>query len=600
MGTASADPRDGAGKPLDAWVRALKLTASIRENPTVTFPVVIDQLAGRHGVAPALLTGHELLSFQDLAARSHLYTRWALAQGMVAGEAVCLLMSNCPDYLAIWVGITRIGGVVALVNANLSGDALAHSIAVVAPRHIIVGAGLLPAATPVMAQFAESARCWVHDVGDHGLTPIGSAGSNRAVDRPARDGQTPPTLSDRALYIYTSGTTGLPKAASVSHFRIMQWVYWFAGITNAGPDDRMYNCMPMYHSIGGVVAVGAPLVGGGSVFIAEKFSARRFWDDVVGHRCTIFQYIGELCRYLVNSPPNKRETEHRLRLACGNGLGRDVWQAFQARSRIPQILEFYAATELPFSLYNCEGKPGAIGRIPPFLAHRFAVALIRIDIDTGEPVRGPDGLCVRCGPDEAGELIGKVGAGKAGGQQFEGYTDAEASARKLLRDVFAPGDCWLRAGDLMRRDAQGFFHFIDRLGDTFRWKGENVSATEVAGVVAAVPGVTEAIVYGVAVPATEGRVGMAAITIGRDFDLAHLHDRICAHLPDYARPLFLRIRDEIEATGTFKPKKAELVGAGFDPDATADPLYFRDVARGRFVALDQALHRRLLAGEVRI
>jgi fatty-acyl-CoA synthase len=588
------------GNPLDSWVRALKLTAPIRQSPTTTFPVIIDQLAAKHDGAPALLGEHEVLSFRDLAARSHFYTRWALGQGIASGDVVCLLMPNCPDYFALWVGITRVGGVVALININLSGDALAHSIAIVASKHIIVAAELVSAATPAMAGFAGTARFWAHGGGDHGLPRIDPAGVSLIEDWPADEDVLVPSLSDRALYIYTSGTTGLPKAASVSHFRIMQWVYWFAGLTNMGPDDRMYNCMPMYHSIGGVVAVGAPLVSGASVVIREKFSARRFWDDVVLHRCTLFQYIGELCRYLVNSPEHPRETQHQLRLACGNGLRGDIWELFQQRFQIPRILEFYAATEISFSLYNCEGKPGAIGRIPPFLAHRFGVSLIKTDIDTAEPLRDENGFCIKCGPGETGEAIGNIGGDEASGRGFEGYTDPQATARKLLKNVFAPGDCWLRSGDLMRRDTQGFFFFIDRLGDTFRWRGENVSTTEVAEALASVRGVTEAVVYGVAVPHTEGRAGMAVITINHDFDLGHLHDQVREQLPDYARPLFLRIRDEIEATGTFKPKKTDLVNAGFDPGATADQLYFRDVACGRFVLLDPPLYNRLLAGEVRI
>ena len=294
---------------------------------------------------------------------------------------------------------------------------------------------------------------------------------------------------DRALYIYTSGTTGLPKAANVSHFRLMQWSHWFAGMMDTRPNDRMYNCLPMYHSIGGVVAIGAPLVNGGSVVIRERFSASHFWDDVVEWNCTLFQYIGELCRYLVNSPPHPREAEHRLRLCCGNGLRPDVWEEFKRRFRIPQILEFYAATEGNFSLYNCEGKPGAIGRIPSFLAHRFPMALVKFDIETGEPIRNEEGFCIRCSANEVGEAIGKIlDGGSSPGSRFEGYTDKEASDRKILRNVFMNGDAWFRTGDLMRRDENGYFYFVDRVGDTFRWKGENVSTTEVADDDLRVPG----------------------------------------------------------------------------------------------------------------
>jgi fatty-acyl-CoA synthase len=248
-----------------------------------------------------------------------------------------------------------------------------------------------------------------------------------------------------------------------------------------GPDDRMYDCLPMYHSVGGVVATGALLVRGGSVVVREKFSVSQFWDDIADWNCTLFQYIGELCRYLVNAPAHPRERAHRLRLACGNGLRADTWEKFQSRFAIPKILEFYAATEGNVSLYNVEGKIGAIGRVPPFLSHRFPLTLVKFDVVSGEPTRDAQGRAIRCATDEVGEAIGRIGHGSAdAGGEFEGYTGAADTERKILRDVFEAGDAWFRTGDLMRRDERGFYFFVDRVGDTFRWKGENVATSEVA------------------------------------------------------------------------------------------------------------------------
>jgi fatty-acyl-CoA synthase len=287
------------------------------------------------------------------------------------------------------------------------------------------------------------------------------------------------TINDRALLIYTSGTTGLPKAASISHRRILNWGGWFAGLTDASPEDRLYDCLPLFHSVGGIVAPCSMLSAGGSVVLADKFSAGHFWYDIVHFDCTLFQYIGELCRYLLKAPPSEYETSHRLRLVCGNGLRGDIWEAFQARFAIPRILEFYAATEGNFSLYNVEGKPGAIGRIPPLLAHRFPAAIIRVDAELGNPVRSEDGLCIPCARGEVGEAIGRIGTADDGGGRFEGYTDVAETEKKILRNVLAPGDAWFRTGDLMRLDEGGYFHFVDRVGDTFRWKGENVATSEV-------------------------------------------------------------------------------------------------------------------------
>jgi fatty-acyl-CoA synthase len=408
-----------------------------------------------------------------------------------------------------------------------------------------------------------------------------------------------PALADRALCIYTSGTTGLPKAANVSHFRIMQWSHWFAGLMDVRAEDRMYDCLPLYHSVGGVVATGATLVGGGTVVLRERFSARHFWQDVAAERCTLFQYIGELCRYLVNSPHQSEETAHQLRLACGNGLRREVWLEFQRRFGIPQILEYYAATEGNFSLYNCEGRPGAIGRIPPFLGHRTPVTLVRYDVTRGEPARDGSGRCERCAPGEVGEALGQI-LDVSGTTRFEGYTDAAASQKKILRDVFEPGDAWFRTGDLMRQDAQGYFYFVDRVGDTFRWKGENVSTTEVEGILAHCPGVSDAAVYGVAVPNAEGRAGMAALVVDATFSLSRFRRDVVAALPAYACPVFVRIMAAIELTGTFKLRKHELALEGFDPSRVSDTLYVLDTAVDAYVPLDAATYARLQTGMLRL
>ena len=585
-----------------SWRRALELTAPITDHPSRTLPLVVDRLAERFAEAPALLGEAATLSFAGLAERAARYARWALDRRLGAGEVVALLLPNCPDYLAIWLGITRVGGVAALVNTNLVGDALRHAIDIVAPRHAIVAVSHAEAFAAVQPHIARPVEAWAHGGEAAGWPRIDRAIA--ALD-PTPPGPAPgaraPQIGDRALYIYTSGTTGLPKAAAVSHYRIMQWSHWFAGMIEAQPADRMYNCLPMYHSVGGVVATCAPLVAGASVVLRERFSASRFWDDVADSGCTLFQYIGELCRYLVNSAPQPRERAHRLRLACGNGLRAEVWGPFQERFQIPRIIEFYSSTEGNFALYNCEGKAGAIGRIPPFLQHRLPVVLVKVDADTGEPLRDAAGLCRRCAADEPGEAIGRLpeaAAGPAG--RFDGYTDRAASERKVLRDVFAAGDAWYRSGDLMRRDRAGYFYFVDRLGDTFRWKGENVSTTEVEAVLAAAPGVVEAVVYGVPVPGAEGRAGMAALVADAGFSLDGFARHVAARLPDYARPLFLRLCSSIAATGTFKPQKQALAGEGYDPAAIAEPLWVYDREQGRFVVLDASRCRRITAGELRL
>jgi fatty-acyl-CoA synthase len=548
-----------------AWMRALSRTAAIEREPETTLPVIIDRLAEQMGAAPALVCANGTLSYLDLSHRNRQIARWGISLGLEGGDVVALLMPNRTEYLCIWFGLTRIGATVALVNSQLTGNVLAHSINTVAPKHLDAEIENLPGGPLCTADYVA------------------------------------PSLDATALYIFTSGTTGLPKAARVSHHRVMQWSHWFAGMMDTSSQDRMYNCLPLYHSVGGVVATGATLVGGGAVVIRARFSASDFWRDVHEEQCTIFQYIGELCRYLVNSPHHPEERQHSLRLACGNGLRPEVWETFQQRFKLPRILEYYASTEGNFSLYNCESQPGSIGRIPAFLAQRLPVALLRFDVESTTPKRDAAGFCERAAANEIGEAVGlitDVSAGRVG--RFEGYTDQESTERKVLRNVFKAGDAWYRTGDLMRRDDAGFYYFVDRVGDTYRWKGENVSTAEVLSTLCEVPSVLEGVVYGVAVPGADGRAGMAALVVDQRFDLTRFHEHCRERLPAYARPVFLRLIAALESTGTFKPRKQELVQEGFDPALVPGPLYVIDLKAGRYVPLDPAVHAAIRDGKIRV
>ncbi len=590
---ATAAPKAGA---LQDWVRALEATAAISANPRRILSSVIAGIAHDRGEALALISERESFTYRALTERVNRYARWALAQGLGKGDAVALIMPNRPEYMAIWLGIASVGGVVSLINTNLRGASLAHCVNIVAPKHVIVASDLIAEFRTAAGQLGGQPAIWSHGSGDFAridreIEKLSGAPLTATEQRSV-------TVADQALHIYTSGTTGLPKAANVSHYRLMQWSLWFAGLMNTGPDDRMYDCLPMYHSVGGVVATGAVLARGGSVVIREKFSSTAFWDDITAWDCTLFQYIGELCRYLLGTEPPR---QHRLRLACGNGLRADVWEKFQQKFHIPRILEFYAATEANVSLYNVEGKPGAIGRVPPFLKHRFPLALVKFDHTRGEPARDGSGHCIRCAAGETGEALGRIqnGAGESAAA-FEGYTDSAETERKILRDVFETGDAWFRTGDLMKQDAGGFFYFADRIGDTFRWKGENVSASEVAAALTEFPGITEAVVYGVEVPGTEGAAGMAAITTEGALDIAGLHTHLASRLPAYARPLFLRIQDSIATTATFKPQKPDLVRQGFDPASTADAIYVIEPALQAYIRLDDAVFLRIHDGTFRL
>jgi fatty-acyl-CoA synthase len=582
-------------------LRSLRMTTHIARNPTRVFPHVLEELAARHSERPALLSDRENFTYRELFARSNRYSRWALHQGIGKDDAICLMMPNRPEYMAIWLGVTRIGGIAALLNTNLVGTSLAHCIDMADCKHIIVAAELLEPVKAVLPLLKGAPKIWLHGEAEANLPRLDHAVENFSGEALAQHERPPLSIEDRALYVYTSGTTGMPKAANVNHYRVMLAAYGFAGVMNTSRSDRMYNCLPMYHTVGGLCATGALLVRGGAVYLRDRFSARDFWSDIVRHDCNMMQYIGEMCRYLINNPPHPDEKRHRLRIACGNGLRPDIWEKFKTRFRIPLVLEFYAATEGNVLMFNFEGKAGVIGRIPWYIANRFPTALVRFDVTTEQPLRDAQGFCIPCAANETGEAIGRiVNDPKKPGGRFEGYARNHDSERKILRNVFKKGDAWFRTGDLMRRDKHGYYYFVDRIGDTFRWKGENVSTTEVTEAVTTFPNISEANVYGVAVPGHEGRAGMAAIVCNGICDLAglyrHLHDR----LPPYACPLFLRIRKDIELTPTFKQRKVDLTGQGFDPAQSNDPIFFNDIAAGRFVPLDTELYRRIRAGDIKL
>ena len=580
--------------------RVLSMISKVAKNPERTYPQVVRNLAATYGDRVALISDREQMTYRQYDARADQYARWAMAQGVEKGDVVALMMPNRPEYLAAWLGIARAGGVTALLNTNLSGPALAHCINIVRPRHVIVESGLVDSVGTAGPHLAAGPVYWCHGA---------SAGSYQRLDTQLDslpDTEIPEselprlTIEDRCLFVYTSGTTGLPKAANINHYRVQGIMYAFNAAMRVKPDDRIYVCLPMYHTSGGVLGPGAALTAGASVVLRERFSSSLFWDDVVRRECTIFLYIGELCRYLLNSPTHPQETGHRIRLACGNGLRPDIWADFQRRFRIPKILEWYAATEGNCVFVNFDSKIGAVGRIPKWMAGRILTEVVRFDIDTEEPLRGPDGFCIKCEPGEIGEAISKiVNDPRRPSQRFEGYSDPAATHKKILVDVFEKGDRWFRTGDLMKKDRLGYHYFVDRIGDTFRWKGENVATSEVSEALTVFPGIKEANVYGVRVPGAEGRVGMAALVVEDGLDLEGF-GRHVMRLPAYARPVFLRIKREIETTSTFKQRKLDLVKEGFDLSATQDPIYFLHPDLQVYVPLEPAGHAAIAEGKVRL
>ncbi len=523
---------------------------------------------------PAITFADQTLTYGQMDALANRYAHWALAQGFKRGDTVALFSLNRIDYVSIWYGLSKVGVVTALINNQLTGQALGHCLNISGASHVLVDPFAAPILEAARGELAGSVTAWRLGTGGTEPADLAHALSQMSDLPPTRAVRAGMTAADTALLMFTSGTTGLPKAAKVKHSRVQLYMRGFAGATGAGREDRIYIALPLYHATGGLCGVGAALLNGGSLLIRERFSTATFWSDLVAEQCTMFVYIGELCRYLVNSPVDPKEQSHKVRLAFGNGMVPDVWVQVETRFQVPRVLEFYGSTEGNVSMFNFDGQLGAIGRAPRWLGRTFNFTLAQFDVETEQPVRSSGGYCLEARVDQVGECIGRIESDNARAD-FSGYVDTTASEKKILRNVFAPGDAWFRTGDLMRRDRDGYFFFVDRVGDTFRWKGENVSTGEVAQRLQADPGVIEANVYGVKVPGADGRAGMAALVVDDRFDLSSFGQRVGRDLPAYAQPVFLRLISGLAVTGTFKHRKVDLVAQGFDPEAIGSPVYVR-------------------------
>lgn len=516
------------------------------------------------------------LTYAEFDALANRFAHWALSQGIQRGDCVAIFLPNRIDYVACWFGLSKIGAISALINYSLAGNALAHCIRIAEAKALICDAGTLPALCDADGSPLTDLPIWSLDLKADGLVAraLSPVLDKQPETRPERSLRRGMTARDVAMYIYTSGTTGLPKAAKVSHIRAQLYMRAFAGMTEASETDRVYIALPLYHSTGGLCGVGAALMTGGAMVLKRKFSASQFWDDIISKQCTMFVYIGELCRYLINQPPSPKEKQHKLRMIFGNGLRPDVWEQFDERFGITDVIEFYGSTEGNVQVLNLDGKTGAVGRVPGYLKSQFNIRLVRFNFETEEPERDANGRCIPCKPGEVGEAIGLIKQDAR--HNFAGYADKAASEKKILRNVYAPGDQWFRTGDLMKQDADGYFYFVDRVGDTFRWKGENVSTLEVAEHLTGVEGLLETTVYGVPVGQLEGKAGMVALVVTDGFDLQRFAAHVDRCLPAFARPVFVRLLQDLETTGTFKYRKVDLVRDGFDPDKTEDPLFVRE------------------------
>ncbi len=546
-----------------------------------------ERAAKQWGRRPALLFQDEQFTWMEVDARANQWAHWFRRQGIAQRDVVALMFDNRPDFIFATLGLSKLGAVAALVNTNLSGKPLLHAVQIASAR-LFVGGGEHLAAITAVAEQLRPTPIMIHAEGltcDTALPVIDREISASSFARPP--GLPLPHGRDPTSYIYTSGTTGLPKAARISNQRVVGAAAMFGRVMfDCGPGDVLYIVLPLYHSNAQWMGWGSCLLTGATMALRRKFSASSFWQDVRRYQATHFLYIGEICRYLTNAPVQPGEKDHRLRMGVGNGLRADVWKIFQERFGVPLLREFYGATEGNAILTNVEGRPGMIGRLAP--VHQ----LIACDPMTGEPERAANGLCKPVGEGETGLFVALISPVT----RFDGYLDAKASSRKVIRDVRWKGDAWFNSGDLMTLHEDSWVSFADRVGDTFRWKGENVSTNEVAEVLNGAPGVLQSNVYGVTVPGAEGRAGMASLVVDDRFQLDAFAAFVGQALPGYQRPWFIRLQKEVEQTATFKQKKVESREEGYDPTRCKDPLFFLEGSR--YVPIDEPTWQRLRTGEI--
>ncbi|CAH8678893.1 hypothetical protein MS3_00004570 [Schistosoma haematobium] len=551
----------------------------------------------------------QVWTFGQLDAYSNKVANYLAKCGFKRGDILLLFMNSCPAYIGIWLGATKVGVATGLVNTNLCKGSLMNCIKTLSARGIVVGSSL--------KETFET----VNEYNDLSLEMIWLVDEKRSLPETAYSNSTSSTCSwnialaqvphcapiplprianlrEHLIYVYTSGTTGLPKAAIITKLRYTLLVVGAKYSFGIRQSDIIYDPLPLYHSAGGICGVGQMLLYGNTIVIRSKFSASQFWSDCVKYKCTVAQYIGEICRYLLCQPVRPTDKQHHVRIAFGNGLRPQIWKAFQERFNVKQIGEFYGATESNTNIANMDNKFGAVGYVSKIIDGFYPCYIIKIDVDTKEPIRDPiTGLCILCEPNEPGHLVARIGSNDPF-RMFDGYVNSEASEKKIIRNVLRKGDLWFASGDLMCCDELGYMYFIDRLGDTFRWHGENVSTSEVERVLDQAIGTLTGTVFGVSIPGTEGKAGMAAIalegskltSIEEENLLCRINEEFTGNLPSYARPLFIRLCQNLTMTGTFKISKAEISRLGFDPNIDPnDHVYFLNPKTKVYQLVDQQL-----------
>ncbi|NXC72309.1 S27A6 protein, partial [Anhinga anhinga] len=558
------------------------------------------KLAEKQPDKPFVIYEGKVHTYRDVDRRSNRIAQVFLHHGALKkGDTVALLMGNEPDFIHVWFGLAKLGCVVAFLNFNVRSRSLLHCVSSCEPKILVVGADLLGTLEEILPNLQKDVSVWimtrdscfpsVHTL----LDKIEAASEDPApVNRRSAN-----NLKSSVLYIFTSGTTGLPKAAVISHMQVLKGAVglWAFGAT---AEDIIYITLPLYHSAASLLGIGGCIELGATCVLKKKFSASQFWSDCKKYNVTVIQYIGELCRYLCSQPVVSGTKTMAICLCIGSQPFPqciDIWHSmtveFEGRMKLVTENQIQCRDKLP--------RLGYMGTVSLARSLFFPFDLIKYDFQKDEPIRNKHGWCEKVKKGEAGLLISKVNAKNP----FFGYAGSKKhTEKKLLCEVFKKGDLYFNTGDLMVQDHENFLYFWDRIGDTFRWKGENVATTEVSDVIVMLDFILEANVYGVSVPDHEGKAGMASLILKQStsLDLEQMFKHVVTYLPSYACPLFLRVQEKMEITGTFKQQKFRLVDEGFNPSTITDPLYFLDNSKKAYVLLTKEVHAMILSGKKKL
>ncbi|ENV58565.1 hypothetical protein F951_00231 [Acinetobacter soli CIP 110264] len=537
--------------------------------------IAFEKAVKRNPDGAALLFENERYTYQELNEWANQIAHYYLSLGARKGDVIAVMLENRSELLATVIALAKIGVTIALVNTSQTGKVLSHSINLVKPIALIFGDEVHHCIDEIRADLNinEDRFHWFADQAtrqDVGTAPHGYINLAEQIDHfPKFNPPTTHTVQgkDGLFYIYTSGTTGLPKAVIFTHSRWTLAYGTYGHVLDLNPDDVMYVTLPLYHATGIVVCWCGVIAGSATLALRRKYSTSAFWKDVKKFNASAIGYVGELCRYLMDAPATELDRSHRVTKMIGNGMRPNIWDKFKQRFGVDEILELYASSEGNVGFSNIFNFDNTVGFSPtPY-------AVIAFDKEKNEPIRDKDGFCQKVKTGEVGLLVGKI----TRRSPFDGYTDPEKNKAVILKNVLKKGDAYFNTGDLVRDIGFRHAQFVDRLGDTFRWKGENVSTTEVENMLCEHDKIVEAVVYGVEIPHTNGRAGMAAITLAdhaelNDQDLSHMASTFKKCLPAYAVPVFLRVQETVETTGTFKYQKNKLKEQAFDPNKTEERL----------------------------